>query len=101
MADELDLLKIDGEPIGVARPIKWSAREIVGIGIIDTKRIQKDEDGNTVLVPTDHFIPTEKGCEREWDNDGWWCINDRTGCLYNDGHNTCTAEGDSLRPLER
>jgi len=39
-------------------------------------------------------------CEREWDNDGWWCINDHTGCLYNDGHNTCMHEGDSCCPLD-
>jgi hypothetical protein len=44
-------------------------------------------------------------CEREWDQvgvdlGGWWCINDHTGCLYNDGHNECTHEGNSLNPLE-
>jgi hypothetical protein len=44
--------------------------------------------------------PKEMPCEREWDNDGWWCINDHTGCLYNDGHNTCQHEGNSLSPLE-
>jgi hypothetical protein len=34
------------------RPIKWSARETVGIGIIDPERVQKDAEGRTVLVPT-------------------------------------------------
>ena len=46
-------------------------------------------------------------CEREWDDspwlkDGgaWWCVNDHTGCLWNDGQNTCNHEGESLSPLE-
>ena len=39
-------------------------------------------------------------CERELDDAGWCCINDHTGCLWNDGHNTCNHEGDSLSPLE-
>jgi hypothetical protein len=43
-------------------------------------------------------------CYREWDDDpgdpGWWCINDHTGCFYNDGHNTCSHEGDRASPLE-
>jgi hypothetical protein len=38
--------------VGVAGPIKWSAREAVGIGIIDPERVQKDAEGRTVLVPT-------------------------------------------------
>ena len=42
----------------------------------------------------------EKPCEREWDDDGWWCVNDHTGCLWNDGHNTCSHRGDSHSPLE-
>ena len=57
-------------------------------------------------------MPTEieeLPCEREFlpslptpgTNVGsWWCINDHTGCLYNDGHNTCHYEGNSLSPLE-
>ena len=39
----------------------------------------------------DHYL-LEKG--------PWWCVNDHTGCLYNDGHNTCQYEGNSLSPLE-
>ncbi len=45
-------------------------------------------------------------CEREWDRDpnfkaggAWYCINDHTGCLYNDGHNTCCYEGNDPSPL--
>ena len=51
--------------------------------------------------------PSGLPCEREWDKDpnfkdggAWWCINDHTGCIYNDGHNICTCEGDHPRPLE-
>jgi len=39
-------------------------------------------------------------CDRKWIDEGWWCINDHTGCLWNDGHNTCNHEGYSLSPLE-
>ena len=44
--------------------------------------------------------PPDKPCEREHDDAGWFCVNDPTGCLYNDGHNTCQYEGNSLSPLE-
>ena len=54
--------------------------------------------------------PMELPCEREWvvgelnskefDDTGWSCINDHTGCIFNDGHNTCTHRGDSLSPLD-
>lgn len=30
---------------------------------------------------------------------GWQCWSDETGCLYNDGHNSCSHEGYSLTPL--
>jgi hypothetical protein len=42
----------------------------------------------------------EKPCEREKDIDEWVCINDHTGCLWNDGHNGCRHEGDSLFPIK-
>ena len=51
--------------------------------------------------------PSGLPCEREWDKDpnfkdggAWWCINDHTGCIYNDGQDTCGCEGDHPRPLE-
>ncbi len=55
--------------------------------------------------------PSGLPCEREWDNSPWpwkvkkdegtwWCINDHTGCIYNDGQNTCYCEGNHPRPLE-
>jgi len=48
---------------------------------------------------------TSESCEREpvykyWVRQSWWCVNDHTGCLFNDGHNTCAHLGDSLSPLE-
>ena len=30
----------------------------------------------------------------------WGCDNDHTGCLWNDGKNTCDHPGDSTTPLE-
>ena len=44
--------------------------------------------------------PIELPCQREWDTDSWWCINDHTGCLWNNGHNDCCHSGNSLSPLE-
>ena len=47
----------------------------------------------------------ELPCVREWDEAtgffeaGWWCVNDHTGCIYNDGHNSCCYEGKSTSPL--
>jgi len=52
----------------------------------------------------------ELPCQREWvvgelnspefDDTGWWCINDHTGCIHNDGHNACSCDGNSLSPLK-
>jgi len=39
-------------------------------------------------------------CYREKTPDGWWCVNDITSCLYNDGCNECTHPGESAWPLE-
>ncbi len=54
--------------------------------------------------------PMELPCLREWvigelnskefDDTGWWCINDHTGCLFNDGHNVCSHRSNSTSPLE-
>jgi len=53
-------------------------------------------------MPTERNMcnPPDKPCEREQDDAGWFCVNDHTGCLWNDGNNTCNHEGDSLSPLE-
>ena len=34
------------------------------------------------------------------ESNGWQCCNDQTGCMYNDGHNTCCHHGLSRKPLE-
>ena len=48
--------------------------------------------------------PEELPCYRERDggagDKSWGCINDHTGCLWNDGHNTCNHSGESSSPLE-
>jgi len=41
----------------------------------------------------------EKPCEREHDEDGWWCVHDHTDCLWNDGYSTCNCPGESISPL--
>ena len=43
----------------------------------------------------------ELPCLRDIEEDGtWWCKNDHTGCLYNDGNNGCNHPGKSICPLE-
>jgi len=46
----------------------------------------------------------EPPCYRERDggpgDDSWGCLNDHTGCFYNDGNNTCGHPGESSQPLE-
>jgi len=54
--------------------------------------------------------PTLLPCAREWvvgelnskefDDTGWQCTNDHTGCIFNDGHNMCSHRGNSTSPLE-
>ena len=49
----------------------------------------------------------EKPCLRSYDpipsepdTPQWNCDNDHTGCLWNNGHNGCGHDGNSLSPLE-
>lgn len=54
----------------------------------------------------DERLGKEDCCHRYLDfqgigkDNGWQCENDCTGCLYNDGHNTCCYIGISQEPLE-
>ena len=57
--------------------------------------VNKLKDEGLTFSNDDDDLP----CEREFDVDRWWCINDHTGCLYNDGNNTCMHNGDSWSPL--
>lgn len=38
-------------------------------------------------------------CLREYDTDGWQCLNDHTGCLWNNGNNECMHPGTHCAPL--
>ena len=42
----------------------------------------------------------ELPCDREMDEGVWVCVNDHTGCLFNNGHNECSHRGNSTSPLE-
>lgn len=39
-------------------------------------------------------------CERGFEDGVSYCLNDHAGCLYNDGHNGCTAGGRARFPLK-
>ena len=42
----------------------------------------------------------ELPCYREKEEDGtWWCVNDHTGCLYNNGNNECMHSANHCSPL--
>lgn len=53
------------------------------------------------VIPEDGQDPDELPCYRQFDptDREFWCAYDHTGCLYNDGHNTCSHEGSSSYPL--
>lgn len=62
---------------------------------------------NWETMRTAQVPPDELPCLREredithyGDVAPWTCVNDHTGCLYNDGHNGCNHDGDSHQPLE-
>ena len=43
----------------------------------------------------------EKPCYRDdFDGETWQCVNDHTGCIWNDGNNGCNAPGVKDSPLE-
>ena len=48
-------------------------------------------------------LPTDsEECERGYDpsENRWECLNDLISCLFNDGHNPCSHDGNSRTPLE-
>jgi hypothetical protein len=48
-------------------------------------------------------LPTDsEECERGYDpaENRWKCLNDLLSCLFNDGHNLCSHDGNSRTPLE-
>ena len=62
----------------------------------DSEAEVKEHDWDTEWIEAD--LP----CEREKEDDGTWtCINDHTGCIWNNGHNECGHDHPhSNRPLE-
>jgi len=83
-----------------------------GIEFDDMCKVSKGDDNGAYVqawVWVDAEEPKEDDgelpCERSPDSDtdgtpAWNCDNDHTGCLWNDGHNTCMHPGESLSPLE-
>ena len=59
--------------------------------------------GTVITLDVNPKIGTD-ACYREWDDDpenpGWFCVNDQTGCFWNDGCNTCFHEGEGESPLD-
>ena len=45
-------------------------------------------------------LVTEEPAPESNGDSSWWCLNDHTGCLWNDGSNTCNHPGESMAPLE-
>ena len=64
---------------------------------------RKPEDSACVIC-SEHEVE-EEPCFRSkhtalYGTELWNCDNRHTGCLWNDGYNTCSHDGDSLSPLE-
>ena len=56
--------------------------------VVDIWNVAEEEIVDSVCVEYDDL----KGpCLRQMD-EGWTCVNDHTGCIWNDGHNGCNAE---------
>lgn len=47
------------------------------------------------------YLPCLREIEYQGDTEDWWCVNDHTGCVWNDGTNTCMAPGKSDSPLDQ
>lgn len=43
---------------------------------------------------------TDWACQRQWMDGEWWCVNGHVCCVYNDGTDGCTHEGNNPAPLE-
>jgi hypothetical protein len=54
---------------------------------------------NSIFDPFHPWLGTNH-CLREKDEDGSQCCNDHTGCMYNDGHNTCMFEKPSKKQYD-
>lgn len=48
----------------------------------------------------DDELPCLRNLEARGLTKQWVCVNDHTGCLYNDGKNECGHDGHSSHPLE-
>ena len=47
------------------------------------------------------IIDMDEECYRDdFDGNNWQCVNDHTGCIWNDGNNGCSAPGNSSAPLD-
>jgi hypothetical protein len=54
----------------------------------------------SIFYHTHAWIGTQH-CLREKLEDGdYQCVNDHTGCMYNDGHNTCVFETPSIKGFD-
>jgi hypothetical protein len=64
--------------------------------------LDEEDDVEDVEDIEDEELP----CYRNLETSGsdmekhWVCVNDHTGCLYNDGQNECVHDGHSSHPLK-
>lgn len=55
----------------------------------------------SILCETMHPWMGTQHCLREWmGNKDYQCWNDHTGCIWNDGHNTCMFHKESLKQFD-
>lgn len=72
--------------------IQDEAAKVLGeSAIFEDDDEEEDEEEDELSLP----------CMRVRDpEDAWVCINDHTGCIWNDGKNECSCPGDSTTPME-
>ena len=55
----------------------------------------------SIFCAVEHPWMFTQHCLREWiGNEEYECCNDHTGCMYNDGHNTCMFERPSIKQFD-
>ena len=91
MSDKrVDIKAILANPEQREELVKGATDFIVAVGRDDTTVVEDPDD-----------LPCERSPDTDPDGTAAWnCDNDHTGCLWNDGHNTCGHPGDSRTPLE-
>lgn len=75
--------------------------------ILGCLKYMSEDDVQSMMEANEFIRPDElDACYRNLETSGsdmekhWVCVNDHTGCPYNDGQNECVHDGHSSHPLK-